>query len=326
MAKSAVRWFQHHLDQLTRDRDIALRIMWGPDCLKKTFDAQGEPTRPVPKYPGKNGNPVELWIIEQRLPDSLAKRDHERSRYVTVDQVTLSICSRCDHEWEREPEEEVCPKCFGRFCITKPEHRPEDIVVGLRTRQSAGRQLDALGDFPAEGVWVWFYSVAWHYRPKSSDIARASDLSSLQVEKAIREFREKPLDVVVDEFQTNDRVRAWSADNACCRASRELSGELCQGFYRDPDELDLAYLGECVRVFDIAALDRNPDDPYGVDDLHKQTQAWIAAAAEEEAKEQEQIQAQLAEALATGLRSKPNDLAWTRPIFDVGGATKRGNN
>lgn len=326
MAKSAVRWFQSHLDALTRDREIALRIVWAPDCFKTTLDAQGKPVRSLPKYPGKDGKPVELWIVEQKLPDSLAKRDHARSRFVTVDQVMLTQCGRCDHEWVREPEEEVCPKCDGRFFATKPEHKSGvGDLVSLRTKMGPGRQLDALGEFPAEGIWVWFYAIAWHYRPKSSDIARASGLSSLQVDKAIREFREKPLDLVVNEFDTRNRVRAWSPDNSCCKAARELAGQMCQGDYRNPDDLDVAYLGECVRVYDTAALDRNPDDPYGVDSLHEQTQAWIAAATQEEAKQEEELRGQLAEALTTGLRSKPNNLAWTRPIFDVGGATKRGN-
>lgn len=324
MAKSAVRWVQSHLDAITRDRDIALRIMWAPDCFKTTLDAQGNPVRTLPKYPGKDGKPVELWVVEQKLPDALARRDHARSRFVTVDADTLSQCGGCDYEWAREEEEQVCPKCGARFIATQPEHNV-DKLVGLRTRVTGGRRLDALGDFPKEGIWVWFYSMAWHYKPKSSDIARASDLSSLTLSKALRECREKPLDLVVKEFDTRNRVRAWSPDNACCKTARELTGEMCQGEYREPDYTDLAYLEECVRVYDVAALDRNPDDPYGVDDLHKQTQAWIAAAAEEEAEEEEALRERLAEALTTGLRSQPNDLAWTHPIFDMGGATKRGN-
>lgn len=182
--------FQRKLDEVTRDRGIQLRVVWGPDRTKCIFDGQifkiygltpgplkilqGYQIRKAAKVVGyehldgrivgrKDGlrvpdykleqPAIERWIIEQRLNDDFARRAHARARYAIVDGEVILRCLSCANEARpRFPGEKVCARCQGR---------------NIQRIESGGKKIDALGEFPADGWWKCFLIVGDHENDRS---------------------------------------------------------------------------------------------------------------------------------------------------------------
>ena len=183
--------FQRKLDEVCRDRGIQLRVVWGPDRTKcildgkifKTYGITAGPVRILQGYQirsftgkvvgyehldgrivgNRNGlrapdykfeqPAIERWIIEQRLNDDFARREHAKHRYATVDGVITLRCLRCAREWPPRYEyERHCALCGSR---------------DLQRLETGGRKIDALGEYPADGWWKCFLIVGDHENDRS---------------------------------------------------------------------------------------------------------------------------------------------------------------